>query len=377
MRQIHFLHILKDDKFVEPVMKGFAMEEEISSEYIYYNRKGPLKFIKKESGITIYNNRKDFIKKLKSGEYDVLYLHSMQYFFYLFLKYIPKDKILVWWEWGYDIYGDQALGMKSFVNMDFYMPQTQALRNECMSFPKRILRTIIGNILSIPYSIYRKYLINRVDYFQPVRHFDYELMKVHTHFRAKEFYRTKYPQVDISFSQRAIDGAILIGNSASPVNNHVDIWKTIESNIPVERNVIVPLSYGSKVYGEKVKQIIRNSDHNFIFLDNIIPRNEYFSMIDRCSYAVYGSLRQHAMGNISFALRYGIKVFLYKKSPIYSYLISAGFKVFAIEDVDNKSFNTPLSFTEHKCNILAYNREVEYRREVGVAALKEISSSIR
>lgn len=54
-------------------------------------------------------------------------------------------------------------------------------------------------------------------------------------------------------------------------------------------------------------------------------------MIKSCSYAVFGSLRQHAIGNINLCLRYGIKVFLYKDGITYKQLTKDGYHVFTID----------------------------------------------
>ena len=65
-----------------------------------------------------------------------------------------------------------------------------------------------------------------------------------------------------------------------------------------------------------------------------------------CSHAVYGTLRQQALGNIFNCFRTGVKVFLYRDSMNYLQFLKDGFAVFAIEDMTSDDLSTPLSRAE-------------------------------
>ena len=168
----------------------------------------------------------------------------------------------------------------------------------------------------------------------------------------------------------------MLGNSASPANNHVDAWKAIEQFIPNGRKVVIPLSYGAMDYAREVKEEIKNSRCEMIFLDSFLPRDEYFKIVGDCSYAVYGSLRQHAMANIYNSLRSGLKVFLFKDSYIYKYLVGCGYVVYAIDDVNEESFTTPLTLAEQRNNVDAMRKECEDYRERGRIAMEDIKSRV-
>ena len=78
------------------------------------------------------------------------------------------------------------------------------------------------------------------------------------------------------------------------------------------------------------------------------------------------------MGNISFALSKGIKVFLYKDSVAYQNHKELGYAIYAIEDMTPESLSTPLSLEE-----MEQNRQVvlkQWKRKQGVfdACIEEI-----
>ncbi len=370
-KRIRFLHIVKDDKFLASTILSFEQQDVIDSTYIYFRKKGrKLHFIKPEDNIEIYDSVKDFRNRLVSGDYDVVYLHSLQFGIMRFLRSIPKDKILIWWAWGYDIYGQQVLGMKSFINIEVFKPETNRLWHHFD------LKRFFARLWMEPFfAMHKREVLSRVDYFQPVCDVDYDLMKEQTGFRAKKIYLVG-PYIESQVHNVDPDGCVLIGNAAAPMENHLDVWMSVKDYIPRERKVIVPLSYGDVDYANKVKKGMLQTDHNICFLDSFLPKEEYFSLFNSCSYAVYGTLRQHAMGNIYRALRKGIKVFLYKDSVLYRHFIKHGYIVFPIEEMDSTSFSEPLSLADRQRNLEAIKAERLSYREIGREALLEIQHQL-
>ena len=100
--------------------------------------------------------------------------------------------------------------------------------------------------------------------------------------------------------------------------------------------------------------------------------NDYYALMDTYSYAVYGVIRQQAMGNIFGCLAKGIKVFLYRDSLVYKFLKEDGFVVFAIEDMDGSSFMKPLALTEIEQNREALLKKRQYVNTIYEKAIEEI-----
>ena len=76
-------------------------------------------------------------------------------------------------------------------------------------------------------------------------------------------------------------------------------------------------------------------------------------MFSSITHAVFGVMRQQSMGNIFICLASGIKVFLYKDSIVYRYLINEGYVVFTIDDnLTTLELNSVLSDKEAHNNYL-------------------------
>lgn len=375
-KKVRFLHICRDDKFLRGVITRFpSMSDMISSEFIILKGSSkPLKYID-ENDLTVFTNRKSFRSKLKEGGYDVVYFHSLPPNNYWMINSIPKDKIIIWWSWGYDIYNGGIWGWKSFINIDLIKPETKKIQNQSRSLVRKVLLFFIMLYYEIYGRLTRPKVLNRIDYFRPVLPVEYDMMKMIREFKAKEYYPLLFgPSYHVKLDEKESEGWVIIGNSASAFNNHADVWKIINKYLPKNRSVIVPLSYGTLRYAKKVKEVI--TGNNVRFLDAFLPKDEYFNIMNHCSYAVYGSIRQHAMGNIHHALSEGIKVFLFKNSIVYRSLKDMGFAVYAIEDIDYNSFLVPLSKAELAQNEMAYDKWREHVSYVKTKAMREIEKSI-
>lgn len=374
---IRFLHIIRDDKFAEQTIKGFDKKHQIESKYILFQKKARLKYLKENQRVIIYRDKKQFVKEIESDKYDVLFFHSLSPVAYWMINYIPSDKVVIWWAWGYDIYGG-VMGARLFLQLDGLKKQTKILsKNKNI---KRLCRDFIGKIwISSLFSRYHKKIIRRINYFEPVRNMDYQLMCEQVPgFSAKEFYSYYGNHGNKPLWDRSTlkNQSILIGNSATLEENHVDVWESIKGVLPQNMKVIIPLSYGDKEYAQKVKARISTTSVQIDFLDTFLPREEYFALVNNCAYAFFGSIRQHAMGNIYHALNNDIKVFLYKDSVMYDYLINMGFVVYAIEDVNINCF-CPITEEEHNQNMIAFEREDKYRKEKFDKAMEEIEEMVR
>ncbi len=369
---IRLLHICRDDKFLKDTISGFSkMTDSVVSEYVILKQKNEkLKYVI-ENELTVFTNRKSFKEKLRKGDYDAVYLHSFPPENYWVLRCIPKDKIIIWWAWGYDIYNGGIYGWKSYIKTNSIKKETKKIQNQSRSVVRKILLFLCMLYYELFSRMTRQMVLKRIDYFRPVLPAEYELMRYNKGFRAEEYYPLIYgPYVKVKNKTKRTNGSIIIGNSASAFNNHVDVWLDIKKNLPVDRNVIVPLSYGTDRYAKKVKTIF--AGENVRFLDDFLPREEYFDIMDNCSYAVYGSMRQHAIGNIIHALSEGMKVFLYKDSIVFKSMKDMGFVVFAIEEMDNQSLNTPLNKEDLAQNEKAFDAWKEHCTIVKTKAMDEL-----
>ena len=166
------------------------------------------------------------------------------------------------------------------------------------------------------------------------------------------------------------NGNILLGNSGTSTNNHLDVLEVVSKYKSDEQDVIIPLNYGDPKYIHWLRPRLEGYDATPLY--DFLPRDQYFSFVKQCSYCCFGVIRQQAMGNISFCLREGLKVFLYRDSVVYKGLKTLGFVVFAIEEIDENSFKIPLTEKEMRQNLETFKKEVKRREDIHDKCMQEL-----
>ena len=161
---------------------------------------------------------------------------------------------------------------------------------------------------------------------------------------------------------------ILLGNSASFTNNHIEAFNFLKGINLEDRKIIMPLSYGDKVYGEKVDEIgksIFGSKLESIF--HFIPLSEFNELLSTCNVVIMNHYRQQAVGNIIATLWMGAKVYLNEKNTFYHYLKRIGVYVYSIEkDLISSGLYVLKGLDEEQVN---HNREI-LKKEIGFVSMK-------
>ena len=126
-----------------------------------------------------------------------------------------------------------------------------------------------------------------------------------------------------------IGNSILLGNSATYTNNHLDAMMLMMGKVRLNgRQIISPLSYGDPVYRAAIAE--RGSamfGASFRALPNFMPLNEYRVVLRSASVAIMNHMRQQAIGNVIHMLFIGAQVFLREESVACAYLRDRGFCV--------------------------------------------------
>ena len=145
---------------------------------------------------------------------------------------------------------------------------------------------------------------------------------------------------------------ILLGNSATASNNHLELFDVIKKIDCGDRDIIVPLSYGEARYREK---IISHLENGMTPITDFIKRSDYMAMLQACSIVLMNHRRQQAFGTIVIMLHMGAKLYLRSKNPLYHRLKEWGVTVFAIEDLEQDQSNFLKPITQEQAD---KNREV-------------------
>ena len=161
---------------------------------------------------------------------------------------------------------------------------------------------------------------------------------------------------------------ILIGNSATPENNHLEIFKKLKSFHSESRKLITILSYGDDAYGNKIiREGIKKFPNEFTAITEFLPLNQYNEILQTCSVAIMNHYRQQGIGNIYSLLWMGTKVFLNERNTMYHYLKRIGCFVYSVDEINEKNIEEilrPLSVIEANHNKRILKEELSTDRLV-------------
>ena len=341
------LHLVPDEKFIDfaynefekiaPGENRFLVISDQAGDQFRYIKSGQ---VSKISPTEVTSQQ--FLNTLKDYEFVALHMFSMhdRIKIRLVLNAPSKTKFL-WLGWGGDFYHYIAGSQESL-----FLEKTRKLwkQNNTKIRLKNFIKILLGHKKN------HLRAINKVHYFAPVIPTEYDLLKgVFPKIKA-EFVSFSYANLEDmlrGLEQHQIKGQnILIGNSASYENNHLEVFDLLEKLELGQRSVIAPLSYGIQEYRDVIisrgKEKLRES---FLPLVDFMPKDEYHQMIASCSIVIMNHLRQQAMGNIITMMYLGAKIFLNPKNPALDFFLNEGAYVFSIDilSVDSDKAFEPLS----------------------------------
>jgi dTDP-N-acetylfucosamine:lipid II N-acetylfucosaminyltransferase len=357
---IRIIHIFDDDKFVDPTIKLF--EEVIPTQSIYYiikSKGASFKYVKSNNVSCVDfskdNEKKDLLDFINSNDNHVVFLHALEINKQnLVLGILPNIK-KVWFIWGYDLYPNWPL-----LNQKIYLAKTKSiidlkgvykdkLIHNSFSFylfkKRHLLQKInkrIYNILSKSFESRFYRAASLIDYVVPVVPTEYAIIK-DMNLRAK-FAPFTYGCIEDLLGNKLHESVankknILVGNSADPSNNHLEVFYELSKMDLKNRKVFVPLSYsGNSNYKESVIELgYQLLGSNFYPLLDFMTLEEYNDILLSCGTMIFNHIRQQGVGNIITLGYLGATIFLNHKSPVYSYYNSLGLKIFNTNDIFLKS----------------------------------------
>lgn len=344
------LHLLSDDKFADYAIKQF-LETDTKSEFILVV---PTNEYKLQRIVAI---EKIKIVKYKSEEYNKL-LKSLHNFIAivshgLFEKWqeeiilaSSKETKIAWVFWGGDIYGRPEY-IKSFLSV----------KSKVLFFVKQLKSSVKKKELNPQIYFANINTFKRINYCLTDVPNDFNFVKsnINSYMKALWYNYYSIEQTIGDLKDKVINGNnILIGNSSTLENNHLDAFSKLKQFDLSNRNVIVPLSYG-QIWLRRflLKQGNRVFKDSFYPLVDFLSLDEYNKKILSCSVVIMPHYRPQAMGNLLTAFWLGSKVYMSKKSMLYDYFKRLSVHVFSIEDdlvKSNMDALEPLSLDLHKHN---------------------------
>jgi len=371
---VNFFHLLTDNIFSNYVVEMFDSMTDIPNvehSYFMINRYKKVSHLKLNvfEKIIFVKSEKQFVKQANLSA-DFVMLHqlsspTLSISPWHLLK-LRKDITLIWSTIGCDIYSDiNFLEIKKALTLNLYKPYTRkyiyGVKNTTELIKQLIRKIINGCLLK---NIAYKKMLKRVNYISTVLLNEYELIKQNNKTNA-DFFHFKY--ISKSFmaaeiKKNELGDMVLLGNSATETNNHLDILKILDDIKFDTSRLLIPLNYGNKQYGNMINSSCQKKQMKAVVLLDFMAFDEYVALLNNCSYCIIGCIRQQAVGNIILMLLRGVKLFLYKDSVIFKYLISRGYYVFSIDDISSESFAFPLTIEQKEWNFTLIANEYDYTK---------------
>lgn len=361
---MNILHLVYDEKFIPFTIDLFSACENSNNLFLVkvQDISSPLKYVNSTDNVRVID-RQYFRSPTMVDDLawcDCLVVHYLDIFGAKIILSAPSQVNVVWSGWGGDYYELLPGGERYFWS------------DETKSLVKRMKRKELWSISNLPrlaneaeFNLkkqvfdypYIKKAIKRVNFFSAPVPEDFYLLKsgLGSLFQAS-YIQLNYGSVERTFlpgSGKLMGDNILVGNSATETNNHIDIFHML-SNIELgQRKIIAPLSYGANNYrNEIVGHGYNIFGSRFEPLLKFVPLEEYNAIISSCSVVIMGHRRQQALGNICAMLYKGAKVFISEDSVIYRFFRSRGAYVAGLADLtlDNADIFTPLNESQKQNN---------------------------
>ncbi|MDR0261937.1 MAG: TDP-N-acetylfucosamine:lipid II N-acetylfucosaminyltransferase [Sphingobacterium sp.] len=374
----NLLHIASDEKFINLGIQLF--EEAFPGRNVWrIVREDPAKELKHVStdikDIDFYNlngfSTNRYLEDLREVKYVVF--HNADSFKTNLILNTPSDAKykLLWIFWGAEIYNNVYFNASDYIS----------------SATKKLLGTVgISELLgSFIKKIKRQIWKSNHPHFRTLRaikkidavlglHSDFDLLKqfnfvkstcIHVDFSYFAIdYLFKTVNVDIKEKDNSLN--ILIGNSATPTNNHIDIFNLI-NEIQGDLKFVVPLSYGNNEYKnmilDKGYSLLKGRFHPLV---DFMPISKYNQLLVDCDVAIFNHFRQQGFGNMLTLLWLGVKVFINENSSLKEELKRMRIIFYYVNDINNKTL-TPLTKIEKDHN--RYCVEQHYSSEKIVSSL--------
>jgi hypothetical protein len=352
------LHLIDDEKFIPDTVQIFDSVYPGKNIYLVGQINGlNSKPLYKTNGSIFFANQgsKEYNQIIGDlYQFEAVIFHYLSSSKWELIKKTPNYKRFIWIAWGGDFYSKIPEW-----RLKLFGKETRKLLDKVRS-KTTIERWIRGSVLLYMYRnisaeikliIFRKGLKSLL-YYSTVLPTEKEIIT--KHFKLKIPYvpynygiNTDFP-IDTGnrINKDRID--ILVGNSGSPTNNHIEIINILVKKGFEGIRIIMPLNYGgSEDYIDNVSLHGRKYfGEEFLSLERFLEQKEYFGIISNCQICIMNHYRQQGSGNVAFMLIYGAKVFLSELNPLYKYFIEEGIIIYSIEKdllhSDGNEFLKPL-----------------------------------
>jgi hypothetical protein len=341
----YLVHIVRDQKFIDMAYREFEYAAPGRNRFVIIGENCELRHVRKAN--VEFRSFRSATKMVRSADCAAVVLHSLPGL--RFLRQIPSNKTVIWLGWGFDYYGrllsgDYPNGLilpltKSLIDRHNAVHARQAERHYRRF--RRALRETAKHCMGIT----NRRILTRIDYFIPVLDMEYERsIQLNPWFRPG-YFEWNYATAEDDFggldpNLGDLGSNILVGNSADPLNNHLEAFRTLDRYVDLtDKKIIVPLSYGKDWYRKEIVEAgNRLFGNRFIPLTEYLDATAYIDVLQSCGFVLMNHLRQQGMGNICIMMLKGASIFLHPRSPAYTWFLTKGC---AVQNAEALRTNVP------------------------------------
>lgn len=356
------LHIAPDNTFVNTFYDNLREASLLENNRIVIRTNNQqLKAVKHDVGhAALYTSKFDsFVGDTYS--YEKVFIH---YFTPLLYRWVAsrKFKEVNWMTWGGDVYNLPGLDRYCYepLTIERYVKKNRSWQHFLYSLKVFVL-----------HSAFEKKAYSKIANILTWMEEEYQFASRHLPVKANHkffFYENQFPYSELdAITTQPKDRRrplLIIGNSGSPTNNHLDAVEFLEKH-RVEADLLIPVSYGDKHYISFLKRTLRYGHGSVEFVDRYMEFHEYLQFLANSDGLVMNTIRPQGYGNILMMLYLGKPVFFNAKNVSLPDLTRYGIKWRPMEDVVNVSANSSLdSNKEAIVSLLSHKRLIEQYRQL-------------
>lgn len=338
MKKMIVVHVYADRKFVSEIAKYES--KHIENRLIFLGDEFEVQSMFSGT-VSFYLPQKNQINNIVAAciDADLVVINELDDFKAQIALQLPKNKKIAWRFYGYELYAKIRAEVTSKATQEILNQQGNQL-----SIMSEMRRKIVKRFPI--FSVFHR-AMNRCDYFIGVIEEEYVQLL------ARGFKLPTFLPIPINYRQGALkayakEPFIIVGNSRSYYNNHMDILRIVRKvqepmfTIKLFFNYGSDSSYAATIRGEA------NKIPGVEIIETFLSKDEFEAIYQRAAALVINGYRQMALGNIFAALKFGTKVYLSEKNPAWKWLRDNEIQVFSVENQfadDLNSGNLVLPYT--------------------------------
>src|SRR5688572_6467236 len=356
------LHVVPDNSFINKFCDNL---EELglweNNKVIVRSNEGALKSIKHNLPFApLYSSRFSSLIG-NTSQYEKVFIHYLTPLLY---RWLTKNNFqeLNWMIWGGDLYNLPALDRICYESKTW----DEYVRKDWSA------QTVLYNLkIKLTQSPFREKaywkIKNVLTWMREEYSFAMHNLSLNAHHKFF-FYENQLPYEKLDALAKPGNSSqklsLILGNSGSPANNHLEAVQYLENN-RIAVDLVVPVSYGDKRYIAFLKKTLKFSYGKIDFLDRYMPFEEYLSLLASADGLIMNTIRPQGYGNILMMMYMAKPVFFNPKNISLPDLNAANLRWMPLDDLHSSEIlRSEVSNKEAVINLLSHDTLLKTYQEL-------------